>query len=155
MIQIGPYSFPISEPFSEGHVCTGPEAKALNSLRAERLRGMIYKKIMRATGRSDALLPPATLLSLQEEVREMDERFQFASSEAKQQRRASLQDEIAEVARETALASLRTMQVAPSEAEVEQAAQHLWTDSRVIAEATRRFEINQEIARQALAELLD
>lgn len=155
-IQIGSYSFPISEPFAEGHQLSPAEAKALNSLRADRLRNILYKRLQKWEGKEGGLLTPEAFTLFEEEAREIEENFQFQSHNMAQPKRHTLQGEILEVAREASRQALQRNGEAPepTEKEIEAGAQELLSDPRIVEEARRRFEIQQEVAKSALSELL-
>lgn len=155
-IQVGLYSFSIMEPYSAGQPLSEGEARALNALRGERIRGLLLKRLAKR-GSTDTLLPQDLFEEFSLEVASVDREFEFGTQAkaAAAGKRATLQDEIDEVSKEFArqkLVGLRGTE--PSDEELEAAALAIAGDSLVYEEASRRFAARRETANKALLELM-
>jgi len=142
-IQIGPYEFDVSEPYTPGHPLSPVEARVLNSLRSMRVRNILYKRLRKIVPDDETLLTPEQLAEFTQLVSEIDRDFRFIPHDTTKVKRGTLQAEIEEVARE---------QLPPDASDDEVAARASQQD--VIEEATRRFVARQEIAKTSLEELL-
>jgi len=153
-IQIGSYSFEISEPYQPGHPLSASEARALNSQRTERLRNLIYKKISTMPASEDGLLDNKDLVALSNEVRIMDRDFQFVSQFKVPREKGTVQAMIWEVACERAAERARSSGTLAEVDALEEEAKLLIDNIDVVEEGRRRFKARQEVTKAALAELL-
>lgn len=153
-IQIGSYSFDITEPYQQGHSLSQAEARALNSQRTERLRNLIYKKISTLVASEDGLLDNEALVTLSNEVKLMDQNFQFVSQFKVPREKGTVQAMIWEVALEWAAQRARASgQLSEIEA-LEEDAKTLIDELDVVEEGRRRFKARKEVTKAALAELM-
>ncbi len=153
-IQIGSYSFDIAEPYQQGHQLSQAEARALNSQRTERLRNLIYKKIATLSASEDGLLSNSDLIALVNEVKLMDQNFQFVSQFKVPREKGTVQAMIWEVAMEWAAQRARASgQLAEVDA-LEEDAKLLVDELEVVEEGRRRFKARKEVTKAALAELM-
>lgn len=127
----------------------------LNSVRADRIRNIGYKRLGKYAKGPDGLLLPSDLRAFQLEMAQLDKEFVFAPHVAKQLRPASLTADVREVAKEGALERYRAEGLEPSEEDLEGAILALSDDPKVVEEAQRRFLARQEVAKQALRDLME
>lgn len=136
LIQTSHYQFTISEPFAEGYRLTAAEAKALNSLRADRLRSALAKRLAKYPTCGPAqLISEEHLRELTEEVRQMDEKFVFVSNPKVEPKAATLEDEIEATRREWQLDKKK------------------FDEPALRAEGRRRYEARYAAAREAIRSL--
>lgn len=152
LIQVGSYSFSVSEPYMEGHRLTAAEAKALNSQRTERVRNIISKRLKTKFG--GKLLLPQELLEFNSEAALVDRDFSFVAHASTQVQRNTLQGAIWDVALEAARERLLRTMDEPSDEQIEEAAKALLDDVNIISEGRRRFSAIQEVTKSALADLM-
>lgn len=151
-IQIGPYEFDLSEPYAPGQPLSPVEAKVLNGVRSVRIRNILYKRLAKQLSFDGELLSPEALLVFQQEVAKVDEEFRFVAHEMIKVKRGTLQAEIQEVAEEVRRAE--APEIAGEEEESE-ALEEIAARPEVIEEASRRFGLRQEVAKNSLADLLE
>lgn len=149
-ITVSSHSFNLSTPYTEGHPLTAEEAKALNNLRADRLRNIISKRMAKWPSAPAA----EDLADIRQEVAKLDHEFEFRTNETRQARRFTLQDELSalciERVREIAsqIGEVLTDELAAARADL------IRDDARIVAEAQRRYEARIAVAQQGLADLL-
>lgn len=155
-IQIHQFEFPLSEPFSEGHICSAGEAKALNLLRGDRIRNYAAKyhtaQVKKANG---APLLPEVIAELYSRVANYDISFVFRTVEGPREKIGTMAREVEEVATEKARERLRAVGREGEEEALGQLVELLSTEPSVLAEAASRFEARQRVSAAALEELFD
>lgn len=143
-IIVGPFQFQLSEPFTEGYVLNLAEAKAMNALRAQRIRNIVMKKIEKMSREE-----------LVEETNRLDREFRFtAHGVSAQASEDTFLHFLREVAREQAEAGLRQAGRELTEEAIDGLMPDLQEDSRVIEEAQVRFEAMKQATREALQDLI-
>lgn len=136
LIQIGDFEFDLSERYAPGHELTRGEAQALNGLRAERIRNMLYREIERV-GELDGV----KLAGLRQRAKELDRDWEFIPS-LKPKKRAST--ELEEIIQELARAEARASGGDESQ---------LMDSAKILQEARGMLEVRREAARELLGDL--
>ena len=95
---LGPHSFPVSAPYSEGHRLTPAEAAALNQLRTDNIKRTVRKEWEKRRYHAAYVLKDAELAHAQMFVRDLDTRYEFKSKDRGEGEGGSLEAEIALVA---------------------------------------------------------
>jgi hypothetical protein len=153
------YSFTLSEPYAEGQTLTAGEARVLNTVRAERIREQITRRVIEVNkplpGQLPTLLTQQQLADLQSEVDGLSEQFEFTAPIV------PLSVPVGTVENEARKISEQRIDSESRRAGIEltaQAREELITSDlsspTVQHEARRRIGLRQAIAQKALEELL-
>jgi hypothetical protein len=157
-IRIGQYAFSIGSPFASGHVLSANEAEAMNRLRAENIRNNVKKWVDQERARCAVgeLLTPDALSELQDKISAYAASYQFGViGEPKGGlRRTPFEQELRAVALERVELQMRQMEIELSAEALELALEQQMKLAPVVEEARRRVKARQELAAQALEELL-
>jgi len=70
--------FDLSDPYSEGHVCSAMEAKALNQTRAENIRNNFASNVKKVQDANDGPLSDAQVKELQKELDDYAKGYEFS-----------------------------------------------------------------------------
>lgn len=76
-LTISEIEFPVTAPFAEGHVITGPEAKALNQTRKENLGNNFRKVVTKALDDAKTAGTEPNVDELQSAFAKLDNEYQF------------------------------------------------------------------------------
>lgn len=150
-IKVSHYEFDISEPFSSGHVCTEAEAKALNILRSERIRGIVARRLSREE--QESVLIGQALVDLREAVSGIDKAFYFQSKTNSRSKNGTVDSYIRAVALERAQALAREAGREGDQQVLDEAMVELLDDPKIQAEAARRMEVQAQVMKEALESL--
>jgi hypothetical protein len=145
-ILLGAHSYSISEPFFEGHSLSGPEAGALNGLRASNIRRAIWNKANR-----EGLTTEAELSEL---VAEYDAGYSFSTRKTTAPKISRIEVEQRLVAEELVTVHFNRAALEPSGEDFEVMVEEFCQDSRVREEAIRRLDIKSRVAEESIEDLL-
>lgn len=140
-IVVGTMEFEIAEPYTVGQVMGEAEAKNLNELRGQRVRGILAKRLAKMVFNT----AEEKIIAAQKSIGEIDAAFTLLAPSVAKPKRYTLQDEIYEVAREAALNYGGQMGLQLEGTALESEITRFTADTRVIQEAERRFKARGEI----------
>ena len=157
-IQIRNYQFTLDEPFAPGQTLGPGEARALNALRAERIRESITRRVIEAHGPTgqgvqSRLLEPETLANLQLQVDELAAKFKFPAEPRNRKPASTIEEEARVIARQRVEAECRRTGLVLSEEAIAELVTKAMGEAPVQQEARRRIETRQAVAAAALREL--
>lgn len=161
-IRIRNYEFTLDEPFAAGHMMTAGEARALNGLRAERIREAITRRVIELTPpvnkgaeAASRLLTPEALARLQSEVEALGREFLFRP-EARTNRKTAgtVEAEARALALQRVETEARLVGVVLSDEAKQKAVEETLCNPAIQTEARRRIEAKRAVAEAALRELL-
>ena len=161
LIQIRNYQFSLDEPFIAGQSISAGEARALNALRAERLREALTRRVVEAhkpvnVGQDGAsrLLPAEVLTKLQLILDELAYRFVFPPPSEPKPKIGTIESVSRALAQEQVEADIRQSGLSMSEEQKEKLIEKALAAPAVQHEARRRIEARAAIAEAALRELM-
>jgi hypothetical protein len=149
------FQFDLATPYAVGHICTYAEAEALNKLLVRGLAKGLHKVIDSQLAGFDKVLDPDQRAAITESGLEYIEEFTLGFSAGHDIARA-IRLECSRLARQMLEVQLNRegrvlKDLTPGE--VHSALSDLMKSERIVAEATRRVSVTQEIAQRAEAEL--
>lgn len=150
-IRVRQHSFTIRAPYEAGQPLTGPDARALNGLRAENIRNAAGREFKVRSGEAETLTG-AELEAFQAWVEEYDRLYVF--SRGGPIRRSGFERLLRLVAEEEAQIQVNRTGRELGAAEFEALVTELMALESLQHEAQRRLERSQEIAEAELMELI-
>ena len=162
LIRIRNYEFVTDEPYAGGQVMTPGEARALNALRAERIREAITRRVIeltppanKGTEATSRLLTPEALARLQAEVLALGKEFVFREVPRTARKTAgTIEAEARALAVTRVETEARSQGIILSDEAKLRLVDSALADKVIQLEARRRVEARKAVAEAALRELL-
>ena len=161
LIQIRNYQFDLDEPFLPGQSISAGEARALNALRAERLREALTRRVIEAhrpvnAGKdgSDRLLSAEALSKLQAELDGLGAKFKFPPPVEPRPKVGTIEAETRALAEAQVESDARQAGIILSQENKDELVAKALARPAIQQEARRRIEARKSIAEAALRELM-
>ncbi len=155
LIRVKDFMFKLSEPYEEGHECTGTEARMLNQLRSDYIRNAVFRKLdkIKSESSADEAVSSARVLELLNEfVKNLDAEYEFPTDARNSAKLTSIQKVAEELAREKAISE---MTITDGEDWLEMRTLVLSQTEEIFQAAKKRIENQKLLAELALKELID
>lgn len=157
-IRISQYAFGVGAPFRGGHALSEQEADALNGLRAENIRNNVKRWVDEAAKglAPGELLTPDVISALQDRISLYSRDYTFGERREPKGgiRKTAFEIELRSVAQERVEAQARSLDIELSAEGLEAAVEAQMKLAQVVEEARQRVAARQELAQQALKDLL-
>jgi hypothetical protein len=155
VIRIKQHDFPLPTRYVGGHVCTAAEAAALQQIFAENVRNNVDSWVNKAlTNSGRGVLSASDHGTLQERIWEYANEYKFRSIAPKPRTPSPIDVAAEEIAYERAMVECQILNLTPDSATVKELVARYRADPETLEKAREIVSERQEIAAEAIKDLM-